>query len=387
MARLIFLTDFSEEYAKLLLKGVAKYSKEHEPWVLCKMPLSYRELHGLEGVVDWAVKWNADAIIAQFYSTENVSLFKENGIIAIAQDFKSRFKEIPNITGDHYLAGKIGADYFINKGFKKFAFYGYKNIVWSEERCEGFREKLTNYGLERNFFEYQNIDSENLWFYESTPLVEWLKSIPKPIALMACDDNQAHHITELCKQYQIKIPEEIAVLGVDNDEAVCTLSDPPLSSINQAVEKGGYDAAELIDKLLADSNAEYKDIIVQPTHIVTRESTDIYATENRYISIVLKYIHQNSDEKICIDDVSKLVPLSRRLLEIHFKEVTGLPIYTYILNLRVNKFAEKLLESDIPIIEIALDMGFYDYKNISRLFKKIKGCSPSEYRRANSLQK
>ncbi len=380
MARVILLTDFSEEYAKLLLKGIVKYSKEHEPWVLCKMPHSYRDQYGIEGVLQWALKWKADAIIAQFYPSDNVSIFKQNGIIAIAQDFKSRFKEIPNITGDHYLAGKMGAGYFIRKGFKNFAFYGFKNIVWSEERCNGFRDELSRYNLENSFYEYQNTDQDALWYYESDMLKKWLQVLPKPVAIMACDDNQGHHITELCKQYHIQVPERVAVLGVDNDEPVCTLSDPPLSSINQSVEKGGYDTAALIDAMMQNPGVQTTDIIVNPTHIVTRQSTDIYTTDNKNIAIVLEYIHQQTGRKLNVDELVSLVPLSRRLLEIHFKEVTGMAIYTYILNLRIDKFAQQLLESNASILDIATDMGFSDYKNVSRQFKRVKGCSPSEYR-------
>ena len=387
MAKVILLTDFSEEYAKLLLKGIVQYSKENTPWVLCKMPLSYRDLHGVEGVLEWALKWGADAIIAQFYPTDNVSIFKENGIIAIAQDFKTRFSEITNITGNHPLAGKMGATYFIQKGFKNFAFYGFKNIVWSEERCNGFKEELNKNDFGKNYFEYQNIDFKELWYYESDSLIDWLKMLPKPIGIMACDDNQGHHITELCKQYGLKIPEEISVLGVDNDDAICTLSDPPLSSINQAVEKGGYETALLIDELMRNPDSTAKDIIVQPTHIITRQSTDIYATDDTHISVVLKHIHQSTDTKLNVDDIARLVPLSRRLLETKFKQVTGLPVYNYIFNLRMEKFAQKLLETNAPIVEIAMELGFSDYKNISRQFKQVKGCTPSEYRITHSLKK
>ena len=195
MARLILLTGFSEEYAKRLLKGIALYSKESStPWVLCKMPLSYRVLHGMKGVAEWAVKWGADAIIGQFYPDDDISVFAENNIIAVAQDFKTRFNSIPNITGDHYLAGKMGARYFISKGFRNFAFYGFEGVVWSTERCEGFRQELMRNNMAHNYFEYNNIEFKDLWYYESGPLINWLKSLPKPVAIMACDDNQGHHI-------------------------------------------------------------------------------------------------------------------------------------------------------------------------------------------------
>jgi LacI family transcriptional regulator len=385
MPRVILLTDLSEEYAKNLLKGIVHYSKTHEPWVLCKMPFSYRVEHEVEGVLEWAKEWKADGIVAQFYNTDRVSIFRENGIAAIAQDFKSRFAEIPNITGAHQLTGKMGADYFIRKGFRNFAFYGFKNIVWSYERCDGFRDEIAKHRLEKNFYEYQNTDFKELWYYETAPLAAWLKKLPKPIGLMACDDNQGHHIAEVCKQYGIKIPEEIALLGVDNDEAICTLSDPPLSSINQAVEKGGYETARLMDKMIKNPDIHYDDVTVYPTHVITRQSTDIYATNDKYILVALQYIHQHADRKFRIDDLTHLVPLSRRLLENRFKQEIGQAIYTYVTNLRVERFSHHLLETNAPITEIIDKMGFSDYKNIARLFKKAKGCTPSEYRIQNSI--
>lgn len=385
MARLILLTDLAEEYAKRLLAGIVQYSKDHEPWTVCKMPLTYRDIYGIRGVIDWALRWKADAIIGQFFNTDHVSLFRENGIIALAQDFKSRFPEIPNITGDHYKAGTIGAEYFIKKGFKNFGFFGFKDIVWSEERYEGFKSTLLAHDISAQLFEYQNLGFKDLWYYDYAQILEWLKILPKPIAIMACDDNQGHHIAEICKQYGYKIPEEIALLGVDNDEAICSLSDPPLSSINQAVERGGWEAARLITTMMHDSQYHWQDIIVEPTNIITRESTDIYATSDGHIAKILKYIHQNIDTKLNINDITQLVPLSRRLLEVRFKKVTGYPIYEYISNLRIDKFSKKLIETDLAIVEIAMDMGFGDYKNISRQFKKVKGCTPSEYRRKYSL--
>ena len=385
MARVILLTDFSEEYAKRLLKGIVHYSKEHEPWVLCKMPLAYRDLYGVEGVAEWAKKWKADGIIAQFYSTDNVQIFKKNGIIAIAQDFKTRFSDIPNITGAHKLAGSMGADYFIKKGFRSFAFYGIKDVVWSEERYEGFKEEIDRCGM-GDIHTFENNNAKELWHYESVSLIEWLYRLPKPVALMACDDNHAHHITEICRQYHIRIPEEVSLLGVDNDEAICSLSDPPLSSLDQAVEKGGYEVAMLMDKLITNPDMSYEDVIVYPTQIITRQSTNIYSTNDRYIAIILSHIHQNFSKKLNIEGLTRLVPLSRRLLEERFKQVTGYPLYTYIMNFRVDKFAQELLETNHSIIEIADELGFFDDKNIARQFKQVKGCTPTEYRMKYSLK-
>ncbi len=384
MARLILLTDFSEGYAKLLLKGIVDYSKKHTPWVLCKMPLSFREVNGMEGVLQWALNWKADAIIGQFYPHDNVDIFKEHGIIAIAQDFKSRFENIPNITGNHYLAGQMGANYFIEKGYKSFAFYGFKDVVWSEERCVGFRDTIE--ALECfNYAEYINESPNDLWHYDSDHLAQWIHQLPKPVAIMSCDDNQAHHISEVCHLHTIKIPEEVAILGVDNDEAICSLASPPLSSIQQAVERGGYEVAQLIDKYIQDKSIRTYNVVVLPTHVVTRQSTNIYATTDTYISVVLQYIHNHIEDKLSVDEMLRLVPLSRRLLEIRFKKATGSSIYNYIICLRIKEFANALINSTDSITNIAMSLGLFDYKNVSRQFKKIMGCNPPEYPVLNSL--
>lgn len=138
MIRLILLSDFTESFSYNLLKGVLMYANSHEPWVVCRMPLSYKQTYGIKGVLKWAKTWHADAIIGRFDNDDNVEIFRENGIIAIAQDYKARFSNIPNITGDYYKTGRMAAEFFLRKGYQNFAFYGYRDTVWSQERCEGF---------------------------------------------------------------------------------------------------------------------------------------------------------------------------------------------------------------------------------------------------------
>ncbi|MEG0806896.1 MAG: DNA-binding transcriptional regulator [Alistipes sp.] len=387
MARIIFLTDFSEEYARTILRGIARYAKETKPWSLCKLPLAIRDKYGIEEVIHWAKKYKAEAIIGQFYNNDPVEKFRENGIVAVAQDFKERFTSIPNITGSHRLAGEMGAKYFIAKGFKNFAFYGLRGIVWSEERCQGYREAITAHFKTQNtppqISEFSRSNLDDLWYYDSTRLVTWLESLPKPVAIMACDDNQAYQITEACQQVEyavgFRIPDDIAVLGVDNDATMCSLSVPNLSSLDQDVERGGYNVARLIDHLIANPNAEWEDVVVEPTHIVTRESTDIYANNDRYIARALKYIHENLAQKLHVEDIVAQVPLSRRLLEVRFREQMNMSIYDYIINTRIEKMAQ-MLHENLSVAEVANQLGFADTKNIARIFKQIKGVTPSEYR-------
>jgi len=381
MYKVILLLDFAEEYSKSLLKGISKYSAEHGPWTFCRMPLYYRETVGIKGILDWAKDWGADGIIGQLYNDMDLDLVLDSGMPIIAQDFKERFEVLPNITGDYHKMGMLGADYFLKKGFKHFAFYGFNNIVWSRERAEGFEQRINEHGYKVHYFEHRKARSTDIWHYKSNSLSNWLQKLPKPIALMTCDDNQGLHITEACRQNKIRIPEEIAVLGVDNDVMLCELSDPPLSSIAMDIEKGGYDAARLMEHMISNGNTSHYDIIVEATQVITRQSTDIYATNDEYIASTLRYIHQHIETNLQVDDVVKQVPLSRRSLEKRFLQITGYPIYKYISNLRIEKFTQKLLETDMTVFEIALDMGLSDSKNIARQFRQIKGCNPIAYRK------
>lgn len=385
MIRLILLTDFTETFSYNLLKGILAYSKSHDPWVVCRMPPSYKNTYGIEGVLKWAKAWQADAIIGRFDNEDNVELFRQNDIIVLAQDYKSRFSNIPNITGNYHGTGKMAAEFFLSKGFQNFAFYGYRDAVWSQERCEGFYDCIAAHGFGNNFFSYQEQSLDDMWFFESPLLLSWLKSLPQSTALMACDDNLGNRITEVCRVNNIRVPDKIAILGVDNDEIICNLSEPPLSSISHNIVRGGFEAAELIEHLLNEEESTYQDVVLQPVNVVNRLSTDFYSTTDACIHTALKYIHQNLASDITVSDIVKQVPLSRRLLEIRFKQVTKQSIHKYIFNLRMERFAQLLLTSDDPIADVAEQVGINNLKNLSRQFKALKEVSPNEYRKKHQM--
>jgi LacI family transcriptional regulator len=380
MIRLVLLLDFTESYAHRVLAGIQDYVKEHDPWVVCRMPPSYKTKHGIEGVVDWAVKWHANAIIGQFSPDDDVTLFAQNGIVAIAQDYIQRFKTIPNITSNYRAAGEEVANYYLEKHFKNFAFFGYKDVVWSVERQEGFYKRIAEVGLSDCFYEYHNIEIENLWFYDYEPLAKWLESLPDKTGLMACDDNQAIKITEACRAIKRNIPEQVSVIGVDNDETLCNLSDPPLSSFNLNVRAGGYRTAELIATMVKERSFIGEDIFIEPLGITHRSSSNIFHTDDFYVTKAIKYINHNISSKLSVEDVLAQVPMSRRLFEIRFKQSTSMSIYQYIMHYRINLLANLLATSNETISELAYQVGFHELKNVSRQFKQIMGSTPTEYR-------
>lgn len=383
MARLLFITDYTEQFAYRLLRGIISYSSLSGKWVVYRMTLSEKRKLGIDGVLKWALGWKADVVVGQFEEGEDVGKFRENGIVAIAQDYISKFKEIPNITADYIGTGRMAAEYFITRGFRNFAFFGYKDVCWSSERYDGFVQRLQEAGFGDNVYFYDNEDMETVWYYNSEKLAAWLRELPKPIAIMTCDDTRGNILLNACNSCGIRVPDDIAVMGVDNDEVLDNLSDATLSSIEVDIEKGGYMVAEMAEKMMKDPGYKGEDIILRPVTVVTRMSTSIFATSDKVVAKVLNYINNNIDRKISVPDILREVPMSRRLLENRFKDVTGDTIYNYILRQRVERFTFLLLHTSLNVSEITIQMDEIDPKALCRRFKALKGCTPSEYKEKN----
>jgi len=378
MLKILLLIDYSSNFSRRLLEGLIKYSKENGPWMFYRLPEYYKTLYGKEGILRWVKEWNADAIIAQ-WGNEGINLLKSLDIPVILQNYEKRSDYFSNLTGDYKATGKMAAKFFAQKGFHNFAFYGNKGVVWSLERAEGYRREVERTGGDYYYFETENLSGEQ-WSRSHIHLDDWLLSLPKPIALFACDDYFALQVSEICKINNIKIPDEISLLGVDNDELICNLSDPPISSIVLELEKGGYETGRLIDKLVKKEKVGQFNIVINPVRVEVRLSTEKYDVSSKYILEVVKYIEENFKSDISIDELSHLVPLSRRNLEVKFKKDLGTSIYQFILNCRVEHLAYLLLTTDRSLFDLAYEVGFKDCKNVSRVFKKFKSDSPNEYR-------
>jgi LacI family transcriptional regulator len=379
--RLLIISDFTEQFPYRLLRGIMAWSKRSEqPWVVCKMPPSYKREIGVKGVVRWAKNWRANVVIGQFDPDDDVSLFRKNGIVAIAQDYITPFDSIPNITADYELTGEMAANRLSGHGYRNFGFFGYENVCWSDGRLKGFKDRLEELNMDAPHV-FNNRQLSSLWNYDIAELREWLLSLPKPIGVFACDDNQAEILLETCQASGINVPLDVAIIGVDNDEVTCTLTSPALTSVNMDIEKAGYEVAEMASRMVEDPSYHGKDVVIRPIAVIGRGSTGIMATKDPVVAVAMRYIYQNRARKIQVSDVIKQVPVSRRLLEQRFKEATGTSIYNVISNLRMDYFAQQLVSSSDTVSEIAARMDEPDTKSISRRFQALKGCTPTEYRK------
>lgn len=379
MIKILILTDFTSTYSRSLLRGIIKYSHEIEELSFYRMPLFYRSVYGDKYVISWAKKWKADAIIGQLQDL-NLSLYSKLNIPIIIQNYYDRANNVINLTGDYIGTGYMAADFFIQRGFKNFAYYGIVATIWSRERYQGYKERVEENGL--TFFEYlENPKARERRSFNLDMLAKWLKSLPKPVAIFACDDQYALYISETCKIHDINIPGEISLLGVDNDNLLCNISNPPLSSIILDVEYGGYLAAKTISQLIRGEITQPSDITVRAIQIVKRESTEKFAIKDKYIQNVVEFIESNFRREITVATLLEIVPLSRRVLEKRFRLNTGSSICRYVQTLRIEQICMLLINSDKPIEIIATECGFRSNQNLSKVFQKFKGMTPSEYRK------
>lgn len=218
------------------------------------------------------------------------------------------------------------------------------------------------------------------WSKEHVELDDWLQCLPKPVAIFACDDIFALQVSEMCKVNNINIPDELSLLGVDNDELICNLSHPSISSIVTDDENGGYQTGKMLQNLIVSKNNIPFGINIDPIRIELRQSTEKYNISDVYVKKVIEYIHENIRMNISVDELTSIVPLSRRNLEKKFREVVGASIYQFILDKKVDLITNELLTTDKDLLDIAIETGFNDVRNVYRIFKKNTGHTPISFR-------
>ncbi len=371
--KIALLIETSTSYGRELIRGIARYANLNTTWIF------FNEPRGILDKLPRLYKWKPDGIIMRD-TPENMKLLKLNVPTIVSIRYEKTVDGVPNIVSDSNAIGKMAVDYFRDRGFTQFAFCGFEDMPWSKEREQAFgkailpREFLSVYESKKSKYDY---DQEIEW------LAEWLESLPKPIALLACNDIKGSKIIEACKLAKIKIPQEIAILGVNNDDMICEITSPPLSSISLDIMNAGYEAGKTLDRMVKKRNVENDNpqkILISPKAIITRTSTDIFAISDPIIASSLHYISENVKNVIQVNDVAKYSGTNRRNLERRFKRILGRSVYEEIKRSKIEAITKILLETNLSISEIAFNMGFNDDHHISRYFKSYKGVSPLKFR-------
>ncbi len=372
--KVILVVETSRAFGRRLLLGITKYARLHGPWAF------YREPSGLQSNYPKLKDWHADGIIMRNAKTSK-QLLELNIPTILVPHNNEIYPEFPVVKTDGESIGKMAADHLLNIGFKNFAYCGFDDFPWSSERQKYFEKYLKDKNFNVSIFIRPKNLSRRKWESEQILMADWLESLPKPIGIMACNDDRGQHVIEACKIAQLRIPEDVAVIGVDNDDLICDLCDPPLSSVALNVEKAGYEAARLLDLMMNNRKSTNRNITVKPTYVRIRHSTDIIATEDKELTKAISYIRQNFRKNIRVEDVVESTILSRRSLEQRFRNKLNRSINSEIRRIRVEHISKLLVETDLSISEIAYSLGFSSAEHISRYFQREKGKCLREFRK------
>ncbi|MCA9007909.1 MAG: substrate-binding domain-containing protein, partial [Planctomycetaceae bacterium] len=253
---------------------------------------------------------------------------------------------------------------------------------WSRWREAHFLECIQKAGFDCHTYPQSTSRKQSLpWEVEQNRLAEWIRALPKPVGVMACYDIKAQQLLDVCRTINVSVPEEVAIIGVDNDEILCNLSEPPLSSVIPNTKLTGYEAAALLDRMIAGKKVSSEAQLIKPLGIATRQSTDIQAIDDKLISDAVRLIRQQACDGINVQDVLKSIPLSRRVLESRFQKIIGRSPHEEIMRIRLDRVKQLLEETELSLIEIAERTGFRHAEYLNVAFKKQTGTTPGTYRR------
>ncbi|NLJ01341.1 MAG: substrate-binding domain-containing protein, partial [Bacteroidales bacterium] len=351
-------------------------------WMFYRLPSYFKKLYGEMGIIDRIKEWEINGVIAQ-WEYQEIKFLEKLNIPVFLQNYEEDAGWFSKIAGDYTEVGTMAANFFAKKRFENFAYYGNKNFLWSKGRAEGYRRQVEKLGGNYYYFESEYLTNSQ-WSQHHIQLDEWLISLPKPVAVFTCDDYFALQVAEMCKINEIDIPNELSLLGVDNDELICNLTYPSISSIVTDDENVGYTTGKLLHESMLKKDPTPFNIIKKPIRIEARQSTEKYNIKNDYISHVIRHIEENITSDLSIDDLTTIVPLGRRNMEKKFKEEMGTTIYQFILEKKVDYFSEKLITTDKSILDIAIEAGFNDVRNAYRVFKRFTGYTPMNFRKKYS---
>jgi len=379
--KVLLLVESSRGSGRALLQGIAHYAHHHGPWSF------YWEPGGLEKARPKLKTLDLDGIILRDVDKlEEVVAF---GLPAVViGHWRTEVSCLLNVVTDSERIGRMAAEHLLACGFKKFAYCGCRasleeNTPWSELRRQSFSDRIGQAGWSCENFPIPPLSRGLSWLRERGLMARWLQSLPKPLGLMAANDDRARQVDEACKVAGVLVPSEVGIIGVDNDEVVCGLSDPPLSSVAVNFDRAGYEAASALDCLMKGRQPVPARIVVHPTHIVVRRSTDVVAVEDESVAKALRYIRSAScREELTVAVVARNAGISRRLLEKRFRRELGCSVLDEIRRVRTDKMAQLLVETHLPVRAIAETLGFGDVQHFARYFRSVKKMSPLAYRKA-----
>jgi LacI family transcriptional regulator len=416
MRHVALLIETSGSYGRGLLRGVARYNRERGRWS------TYFQPHGLGAPPPaWLASWHGDGILARVDHKRLAKMLRATDVPVVNLRWSTPELPFPYVGLDNAKIARLAAEHLMERGLKHFGFCGKCGAhPGLTERGEEFRRIVEGAGFACAEFptaagggaasgkaagrarrtaaganghaaatgtavaEVAEIaaaepDPEG-WEEEQERLAAWIASLPKPVGVMACNDERGLQVLDACRRAGASVPEQVAVIGVDDDEHLCDLSIPPMTSVDVNAEQIGYAAAELLDRMMSGRKPASRKTLLAPRGVVTRRSTDVLASEDPVVNQAAAFIRQHGGRGLQVPDVTAHVRMSRASLEPRMKRVLGRTIHQEIQRVQLDRVKELLVGSPMPIKQIAREGGFSCVQYLTRVFRANTGETPARYR-------
>jgi LacI family transcriptional regulator len=382
--KVAILCPTSIPWISLCIDGIRRFAREQGGWHLFSSPPT---MHGT-GESNLSIRsmrgWKGDAVVVLSSEEDELRYAHQIGLPVVnLGGGAAKSYGIPRVMVNHHKAGRMAADHLLGRGLRHLAFFGWQDLWYSEQRQMGFIGRAREAGVECEVLlrTSRNESSKN-WPQRIASLTRWLVSLPRPVGIFAVQDYRAQFLMEACQEAGLRIPDDIAVVGMDNNEAVCDHLAPTLSSVSRNSQEVGWEAAALLDRILRGEKPPMDDVLIDPDGVIARQSTAMQYSESPVVQNALDYMREHLREQFNIAAVAEHSKASKRTLEMHFRESLGSSPHTFLTKLRVER-AENLLglPQKLSIGEIANQCGFGTATTFYAAFRRVTGQSPASFRR------
>ena len=380
MPHVALIIETSTAYGRAIIRGATRYIREAGPWTV------YIEQRSLQdSAPPWLENWDGDGIISRASTPRSARAILRTGIPTVDLNDQVTGLGLPQIHSDHEAIARLAAEHLLDRGFRHFAYFGFPVFEWSVRRHAAFAACVRAAGGE--FHENESIPrvswghQQSSWEGEVEGAARWIKKLPKPLGVMAGNDPRGIQLLDACRRAGVAVPEEVAVVGVDNDELVCELAYPPLSSVIPDAVRIGYEGAALLDRLMKGEPAPAAMQTIPPLGLAIRQSSDVTAIADPRLADAMRFIREHACDGIGVDDVIDHLAVSRSVLQRLFRKHFNRTILDTITGVRIARVKQLLTETDLPLTAIAPRAGFTYMEYLSNTFRRRTGWTPSAYRR------
>ena len=377
--KVALLVRTGNDWSRQVLMGVAQFAQEQGGWGFTH-PLAEKN-----GEVMLPPGWEGDGIICRLTSAELEASIIKSGIPAVNVSWQGKHSsEIVKVVSDERACGEVVATYFLERQYRNFAYVGFPpSLNYQPTIQESVVETLRKNHVMLNVLDYKN-DHVRFDHSNSKGLLNWLKHLPMPLAVIVWDSNIASQMTGLCRTVNLRIPEDVSIVCIEHDDLVSSLSLIPLSNLDQDPWQVGYLAARHLSQMMNGEIESRSPFLIPPLSVTQRRSSESSAVEDEVVRNSYSFIHENITQGINVDDVVRVLDIPRRTLEKKFEEFLGMTPAKVIRRARTRVAKRLLRETTLSIQQVADRSGFSNADALFRTFRRETGQTPTQFRRANS---